>query len=157
MSFSHNQELTVFITDKTHNKNDITHINFKIRSLNAFVDILKDQYATIKDTLEKLLRWSMNPFSLEQPSYQEDVDSYHFKNPHSHHLHHDPCLPNVEVNKFDGWDAMGRVTQLEHYLSLHGITNELVKPCYNVLYLDLQHSKSWKWHKNSYQGYVSWT
>jgi hypothetical protein len=29
-----------------------------------------------------------------------------------------------------------RVTEMEHYLSLHGITNDLAKLCYGVLYLD---------------------
>ena len=78
MALTHNQELTILITDNTNNKKDITHINFNIISLKAFVDTLKDQYATIKDTLEKLLSWSMKPFSFEQPSYQEDNDSSHY-------------------------------------------------------------------------------
>jgi hypothetical protein len=48
-----------------------------------------------------------------------------------------PHLPRVEVNKFDGSDPMGWVTQMEHYFSLHGITDELAKLRYVVLYLDL--------------------
>jgi hypothetical protein len=81
----------------------------------------------------------MNPFSSKEPSYKEDVDSSHFQNPHSNHLHHHPCVPNVEVNKFDGSDPMGCVTQLEHHLFLHGIIDELVKLRYSVLYLDPEH------------------
>jgi hypothetical protein len=42
------------------------------------------------------------------------------------------------VNKFDGSDPMGWVTQMEHYFSLHGITDELAKLHYNVLYMDLR-------------------
>jgi hypothetical protein len=46
---------------------------------------------------------------------------------------------------------------MEHYFSLHGITDELAKLHYVVLYLDLERWKWWKWHKNACQGYVSWT
>jgi hypothetical protein len=34
---------------------------------------------------------------------------------HSNSLDHDPCLPRVEVKKFDGSDPIGWVTQMEHY------------------------------------------
>jgi hypothetical protein len=61
------------------------------------------------------------------------------------------------VNKFDGSDPTGWVTQMEHYFSLHGITDELAKLHYGVLYLDPEHWKWWKWHRKTCQGYVSWT
>jgi hypothetical protein len=41
---------------------------------------------------------------------------------HSTSFSRDLRLPKVEVNKFDGSDPMGWVTQMEHYFSLHGIT-----------------------------------
>jgi hypothetical protein len=63
----------------------------------------------------------------------------------------------VEVNKFDGSDPIGWVTQMEHYFSLHGITDDLAKICYDVLYLDLEHWKWWQWRRKSCQGYVAWT
>jgi hypothetical protein len=69
-------------------------------------------------------------------------------------FHHDPCLPRVEVNKFDSFDPMGWVTQMEHYFSLHGITNELAKKNYGVLYLDPEREQLWKWRKNARHGYV---
>jgi hypothetical protein len=46
---------------------------------------------------------------------------------------------------------------MEHYFSLHGITNELAKLSYVVLYLDLEHWKWWKWRKKSCQRYIAWT
>jgi hypothetical protein len=56
----------------------------------------------------------------------------------------------VEVNKFDGSDPTGWVTQMEHYFSLHGITDDLAKLCYGVLYLDPECWKWWKWRKKSH-------
>jgi hypothetical protein len=61
------------------------------------------------------------------------------------------------VNKFDGSNPTGWVTQMEHYFSLHGITDELSKLRYGVLYLDLEHWQWWKWRRNTHQWYVSWT
>jgi len=51
-------------------------------------------------------------------------------------FHHEYCLLGVEVNKFDGSDPMGWVTQMENHFSLHGITDELEKLFYGILYLD---------------------
>jgi hypothetical protein len=70
------------------------------------------------------------------------------------HFHCDLRLPRVEVKKFDGSNPMGWVTQMEHYFSLHDITNDLAKLCYSVFYLD---PECWKWCKNSRKGYVAWT
>jgi hypothetical protein len=46
---------------------------------------------------------------------------------------------------------------MEHYFSLHGITNELTKLCYGILYLDLEIWQWWQWCHNACQGYVSWS
>jgi hypothetical protein len=61
------------------------------------------------------------------------------------------------VNKFDGSDPTGWVTQMEHYFSLHGITDDLSKLRYGVLHLDPEQWKWWQWQKKACQGYVSWT
>jgi hypothetical protein len=58
------------------------------------------------------------------------------------------------VNKFDGSDPMGWVTQMEHYFSLHDIIDELAKLRYGVLHLDIER---WQWRKKAHQGYVVWT
>jgi hypothetical protein len=63
----------------------------------------------------------------------------------------------VEVNKFDGSDPTGWVTQMEHYFSLYDITDELAKLRYGVLHLDPKRWKWWQWRKNARQGYVAWT
>jgi hypothetical protein len=61
------------------------------------------------------------------------------------------------VNKFDGSDPTGWVTQMEHYFSLHGITDDLSKLRYGVLHLDPERWKWWQWRKKARQGYLAWT
>jgi hypothetical protein len=55
----------------------------------------------------------------------EDTNSSHFQGIQSNHLQHDLRLPKIEVNKFDGSDPMGWVTQMEHYLYFHRINEDL--------------------------------
>jgi hypothetical protein len=74
--------------------------------------------------------------SYEQPFYQENTGSSHSMAFHSNHLYHEIRLPKVVVKKFDGLNPIGWFTQMEHYFSLHGITNELTKIHIGVLYLD---------------------
>jgi hypothetical protein len=57
------------------------------------------------------------------------------------------------VKKIDGLDPMRWLTQMEHYFSLHGVTDELDKLHYGVLYLDHERYKWWKWRKNHPGGY----
>jgi hypothetical protein len=63
----------------------------------------------------------------------------------------------VDVTKFDGSDPIGWVTQMEHYLSLYDIIDELDKFQYGVLHLDQECWQWWKWRKIAHQGYVAWT
>jgi len=44
---------------------------------------------------------------------------------------------------------------MEQYLFVHGIIDDLEKLHISVLYLDVEHWKSWQWCKNSLRGYVS--
>jgi hypothetical protein len=61
------------------------------------------------------------------------------------------------VTKFDGSDPTGWVTQMEHYFSLYGITDDLAKLRYGVLHLDQECWQWWQWRKTSRQGYIAWT
>jgi hypothetical protein len=63
----------------------------------------------------------------------------------------------MEVNKFDGSDPTGWVTQMEHYFSLYDITNELAKLMVWCSPSRSKHWQWWKWRKNARQGYVAWT
>jgi hypothetical protein len=78
----------------------------------------------------------MGPSSLAQLDVVDSSQSPHF---HSNTFHREPRLPRVEVNKFDGFDTTGWVTQMDHYFSQHGITDELAKLRYVFLYLDPEH------------------
>lgn len=44
--------------------------------------------------------------------------------------------PKVDMNKFDGFDPIDWVTSMEHYFSLHIITNDLMKIRVGILYMD---------------------
>jgi hypothetical protein len=76
---------------------------------------------------------------------------------YSNSLPRDPCLPQVKVKKFDGSDPTSWITLMEHYFSLHGITNDLDKLHYGVLYLDLERWQWWKWCRKTRHKYVAWT
>jgi hypothetical protein len=76
--------------------------------------------------------------SSDQPLHPEGETSSNSQTFSSHHFQRDLRLPRVDVNKFDGSDPTGWVTQIEHYFSLHGITDALAKLQYGVLHLDLE-------------------
>jgi hypothetical protein len=66
------------------------------------------------------------PFS-NPPLHNEGETSSPSQNFHPHHFQRDLFLPRVDVTKCDGSDPTGWVTQMEHYFSLYGITDELDK------------------------------
>jgi hypothetical protein len=67
-----------------------------------------------------------NPSSFSPPHIEDDHSS-HSHNFQNHHFQHDLRLTWVDVTKFDGSDPIGWLTQMEHYFSLYGITNDLAK------------------------------
>ena len=89
--------------------------------------------------------------------HTEAETSSHSHNFQPHHFQCDLRLLRVDVTKFDGSDPNGWVTQMEHYFSLYGITDELAKLRYGVLHLDQEHWQWQKQRKNYFQGYVAWT
>jgi hypothetical protein len=91
------------------------------------------------------------------PLHTEGETSSHSMNFQPHHFQHELRLPCVYVTKFDGSDPTGWVTQMEHYFSFYGITDELAKLRYGVLHLDKERWQWWQWRKNACQGYVAWT
>jgi hypothetical protein len=79
------------------------------------------------NNLTTLFKQAQDPFSSAPPYNPEGTESSHSTSFPSNHFQWDLCLPRVEVNKFDGSDPTGWVTQMEHYFSLHDITDELAK------------------------------
>jgi len=150
----------------THNQYLETHLNSNIdaKMEDMKKEIKKDITDHIDSQLESFvakilvkLKIPIVVTSYEQPFNLESFASFNSHIFHSNPLHRDLRLPRVEVNKFDGSDPTGWVTQMEHYFSLHGITDDLAKLRYGVVYLDLEHQQWWWWHHKSCQGYVAWT
>jgi hypothetical protein len=155
------------IDDNHQHKEGIKNISFNIGSINSIFEILKDQCSHIKDLQEQcsyikylkehFLGRSQNPSSYEQPFYQDDHDSSHYQGPHTTHFSRDLLPPRIEVNKFHGSDPTRWITQIEHYLSLHGITDDLSKLHYGILHLYPERWKWWQWRKKACQGYLAST
>jgi hypothetical protein len=95
-------------------------------------------------------------FSEAHPKNEGETSS-HSHTFQSHHFQRDIRLLWVDVTKFDGSDPTGWVTQMEHYFSLYGITDDLAKLRYGVLHLDQERWQWWQWRKTSRQGYIAWT
>jgi hypothetical protein len=115
-------------------------VNNDISAIHAKMHYIHDQLGSgideVISTLKQLMNKFQGPSSSDPPLYTEGVDS---NQPlHANSLPCDPCLPRVEVNKFVVSDPTAWVTQMEHYFSLHSITDELTKLRYEILYLDLE-------------------
>jgi len=117
------------------NNHNFTQVNSNIATINYKFTTLEDLFVDMK-YLTTWVHQFKGPIPSEKPSHQEGIDSSHsmvfHSKPLSHHLH----IPTFEVNKFDVSDPMGWVTQMEHYFTLHGITDELIKLHVGVLYLE---------------------
>jgi hypothetical protein len=153
MAHTHSQDWDTRITalDKVNEKNrkDISDLTSNIASINSHLTPLETLPTTVTNltamcqqsqeavnNLTALFKQAQDPFSSAPPYNPEGIESSHSTSLHSNHFQQDLRLPRVEVNKFDGSDPTGWVTQMEHYFSLHGITDELAKLHYGVLYLD---------------------
>jgi hypothetical protein len=142
MAITRAQEFDTLIVDTHQNQEDIKNINSNLSSINLAIEILKGQGSYIKhlkdlkSTFEHFMGHSQNPSSSKQPSYQDDHEYSHYQGPHTAHFSRDLHPPSIEVNKFDGSDPTCWVTQMEHYFSLHGITNDLAYIRYGFLHMD---------------------
>jgi hypothetical protein len=92
-----------------------------------------NQFNTLESIVNQLLNCPSSPSSSDQPDADDSSHSLQFQ---SKSIQRDPRLSYVEVNKFYGSDPTGWVTQMENFFSLHGITDELDKLHYIILYLD---------------------
>ena len=143
MATTRNQELQASI-NQAHVS--IEHITSQMDSTHSRIDKLEHKFnnmeanlttqlTSLQSVVNQLLNRPTGPSSSIEPDV---VDSSQYPHFHSNSFHHEPHLPRVEVNKFDSSNPTGWVTQMEHYFSLHGITDELAKLRYDVLYLYLE-------------------
>jgi hypothetical protein len=138
----------------TINKNMHSSIDAKMETIKQD---LATQLASFTNTICAKLNIPADLPSSDPPLHSEGETSSNSQTFQPHHFQRDLCLPRVDVNKFDGSDPTGWVTQMEHYFSLYGITDELAKLRYGVLHLDQERWQWWQWRKNARQGYVAWT
>jgi hypothetical protein len=162
MATTCNQELQASINQDhasiEHMTSEIGSINSRIEKVEHKFDTMEakftTQFTSLQFGINQLLHHPADPSSSDQLDVVDSSQSLHF---HPNSFHHELHLPCIEVNKFDGSNPIGWVTQMEHYFSLHGITDELAKLRYVFLYLDPECWQWWKWRKNSRQGYIAWT
>jgi hypothetical protein len=74
---------------------------FDAKSTGEFVEV-KGELASLTTTLNKWLKQFHGSPSSKKTSHFEGEDSSHNISFQSNFIHHDPRLPIVEVNKFDG-------------------------------------------------------
>jgi hypothetical protein len=140
MANNHNQELENHINTHIDAKMDYMKEELK-KDINShlpsqFASHLDSQVNSFPAKVPEKMSFPGVHTSSEQPYNPEGRASSNSHPFQSNPFHPDLCLPRVEVNKFDGSDPTSWVTQMEHYFSLHGITDDLAKLRYSVLYLD---------------------
>jgi len=102
-----------------------------------------------KDLKFILLPPQHDPFETDHQETPYEESSKHGETRHHHssfNNHHQLStdssgwnrFPKIEVNKFNGPYPVGWVSQMEHYFSLHNITDDRAKVRVAVLYLDFE-------------------
>jgi len=118
---------------------DILAIHEKMEYIQAQLDT---QITEFHYAFNEFIKTFQVPFSSDPPLSIDGVDSNQPLHSHSNSPPHDPHLPIVEVDKFDGSDREAWVTQMDHYSPLHGIVDALTKLRYGIPHLDLER---WQW------------
>jgi hypothetical protein len=128
-----NQKLSndiISLQEKVHNDIHVLHAK-----MDHIQEQINNQIVEVNST-PKIHEQISGPSSSDPPLYTEGIDSNHPLHSHSNSLPREPRLLRVKVKTFDGSDPQAWVTKMEHYFSLHGITDELTKIHYGILYLD---------------------
>jgi hypothetical protein len=127
----------------TINKNIHSSI---VASITELKEDLKQDMTTQLETVTSMICTKLHipadPPLFDPPLHTEAETSSHSHNFQPHNFQRDLRLSRVDVTKFDGSDPTGWVTQMEHYFSLYGITDDLAKLRYGVLHLD---QERWQW------------
>jgi hypothetical protein len=132
MATTQNQKILVLQVNNYQKKNSIhtmtseivffntkvESLTIQVNSLNGQFDSLNGRFDSLQSTLNKWMNHYRGPTSSDHTSHFEGTNSSYTMVFHSKPLHHDLYPPKVDVNKFNGSDPMGWVTQMEHYFSL---------------------------------------
>ena len=70
---------------------------------------------------------------------------------------HGPHGPKLDMQKFDGIDPEGWVSQMEHFFCLHSISTAKDKYQVALVYLDVEQWQWWQWHKQCIEGHIEWS
>jgi len=116
---------TAFVQAQAVIEQKFATVNDKLAIINAKLTKLEKVPDQLFDFFAKFIATHSQEYSFPQ----EGVESSHSTRFHSNTFVQDLHLPKVDVDKFDGSNSTGWVTQLEHYFSLYGITNDLMKLC----------------------------
>jgi hypothetical protein len=146
----------------TETQQEVKQLGANVVTLNTFMQSSMEEIKQDLTThLESVVLMLCTKMHISADNLLSDPPSYtkaeHSSNFQHHHFLHDLRLPQVDVTKFDGSDPTGWVTQMEHYFSLYGITDDLAKLRYGVLHLDQECWQWWQWRKTSRQGYIACT
>jgi hypothetical protein len=123
---------------------NVGNLNSQLASLESLPTSITQLTATCQqfqdamNTFTTLVNSTPDPFSYSTPYNHEGPKSSQSTSFPPHHFPWDLRPPRMEVNKFDGSNPASWVTQMEHYFSLHEITDELEKLRYDVLHLYLE-------------------
>ena len=69
---------------------------------------------------------------------------------------HEPRGTKLDMQKFDGTDIEGWVSQMNHFFCLHNINTTEDKYKVSLLYLDVECWQWWQWHKRCIGGHIEW-
>jgi hypothetical protein len=134
MPHTHNKDLETHLNStldakmedmKQDMKKDIPYMQHVMKK--DIIDHIENQLDSFATHIMEKLNILGRLTSFKQPFNPKCVASSNSQTFHSNPLHRDLHLLRVESNKFDGSEPTGWVTQMEHYLSLHGITDDLEK------------------------------
>jgi hypothetical protein len=107
---------------------NVSTINTTIQSsMEEIKQDLTTQLESVFSTLYTKLHIPRDNPSSSSPPHTKGDHSSHSSNFQNCHFQRDLHLPRVDVTKVDGSNPIGWVTQMEHYFSLYGITDDLAK------------------------------
>jgi hypothetical protein len=154
VAHAHSQEFETFFntlkSSLTETQQEVKQLSANVVAINTAMqssmeEIKQDLTTQIESIFSSLctkLHIPTDNPSSHSPLHTKYEHSSHSRNFQHHHFQRDLCLLRVDVAKFDGSNPTGWVTQMEHYLSLYNITDDLAKLQYGVLHLD---QERWQW------------